>query len=94
MAEKRKRLEIWLPTDHPIWKLPEGQRAKVARAVLEAAFGRKAAGQVFVALDARLAAIEARLARLEESVHTGATNTGQQKEATIPNPDDFLSAFE
>ncbi|AEG15189.1 hypothetical protein Desku_1609 [Desulfofundulus kuznetsovii DSM 6115] len=96
MAEKRKRLEIWLPADHPLWKLPEGQRAKVARAVLEAAFGRKAAGQVFAALDTRLAAIEEALTRLEEAVRAGPANTGPQEEetTTIPDPDDFLSAFE
>lgn len=92
MAGKRRRLEVWLPEDHPVWELPEGQRAKVVRTILEAAFNR----MVWPSsrLDERLARIEEALARLEEKLAGAVSSTNAPREEQLLDPDSFLAAFE
>lgn len=48
----RKRLDIWLPEDHPIFSYPSGVRAKVAREWLD--------------IGARLASIDKNIEEIKE----------------------------
>ncbi|MDD2586793.1 MAG: hypothetical protein PHT79_09765 [Syntrophomonadaceae bacterium] len=54
MPERTKRLDLRLPTDHPIWKYPKGTRGVIAREWLN--FGYK-----FSQIEERLSQIEKRL---------------------------------
>jgi len=85
----RKRLELWLPDSHFIWGLPKGSRATFAVSCLDLV-------PVLSRLEKRLAAIEDRLARLEEAVRAGPGrgNVRPQEETVLPDPDSFLAAFE
>lgn len=75
--ENKRRLEVLLPEDHPVWALPARVRAKVVRAVLDAAFRR--APWPDGALEERLAAIEAKLEALEAKLG-GAPVSDRQEE--------------
>lgn len=61
-----KRLDLWLPTDHWIWTVPEKSRTAVTKKCLE--FGSQDVSSLLADLNARLAAIEKALARLEQKI--------------------------
>lgn len=63
-----RRLELRLPDDHPIWKVPHRLRASTARRWLELG---AAAEEAQESLEERLAAVETRLAALERSLALG-----------------------
>ncbi|NPV30780.1 MAG: hypothetical protein HPY58_14280 [Firmicutes bacterium] len=50
-----KRLDLWLPENHPVFKYPPGSRVKVARQWLD--------------LGARLSGVEKKLTELEEKLN-------------------------
>lgn len=52
--EGLKRLELWLPVNHPVWSLPLGTRAAVAKEWLK--------------IGARLATLEEAVTRLEQKL--------------------------
>jgi DNA-binding GntR family transcriptional regulator len=63
-----RRLELRLPDDHPIWRVPDRLRASTARRWLELGAAVEEAER---GLEERLAAVEARLAALERAVAAG-----------------------
>lgn len=80
--EGLRRLELWLPVNHPIWSYPDGTRARVAASMLD----------LGLALEARLARIEERLARLEER---GVPAEPREEEGRRRlDPAAFLAAFD
>ena len=63
-----RRLELRLPDDHPIWRVPDRLRASTARRWLELGATAEEAQE---SLEERLAAVEARLAALERALAAG-----------------------
>jgi hypothetical protein len=58
----RKRLDIWLPEDHPIFSYPSGVRAKVAREWLD--------------IGARLSNIDKNINEIKEKINELEKNPG------------------
>lgn len=61
-----KRLDLWLPENHPIFSYPPRTRAKTARDWLD--------------IGARLSGLEKKLEDLEAKLASGAFPTGQEQE--------------
>ncbi|AKX95738.1 hypothetical protein MTHERMOG20_23500 [Moorella thermoacetica] len=81
--EGMKRLDIWLPYNHPIWDYPPGLRARKAREWLDIA----------AMLETRLARLEEKIeAVLEHGIAGTGNSSGQSAvETETPiNPDLFL----
>ncbi|NHM25975.1 hypothetical protein G7K71_02900 [Desulfofundulus sp. TPOSR] len=107
MEKKRKRLEVLVPEEHPIWRVPKGSRTAFVVACLDLGTRME---EILAVVDARFATIEGRLVSLEEAlVRMGArleealaggrpaepgVRPGEGETATIPDPDGFLAAFE
>lgn len=71
---KFKRLELWLPVDHPLFDYPPGQRATRAKELLDTA----------LRLEERLAGIEKQLAEIAENRgNEGTVNIGQVRKNTV-----------
>ena len=68
-----RRLELRLPDDHPIWRVPDRLRASTARRWLELG---AAAEEAERGLEERLAAVEARLAAVERALAAGPPGGG------------------
>lgn len=77
--EGLKRLEIWLPDNHPVWQYPPGQRAPMAREMLDLA----------LYLEKRLRRLEEKLDTLSRSETTDGGNSREDTTASI-NPELFL----
>lgn len=65
-----RRLDLWLPESHPVFKYPPGTRAKVAREWLD--------------IGARLAGVERKLEELREKLENGVPPAGQEKNGDLP----------
>lgn len=89
-----KRLELRLPEGHPIWQVPAGQRAEVARRWLElgreAELAREGVETRLARVEEKLAALEVRVTRLEAGGVPGGQGSGGVKK---PDAGKFLAAF-
>ncbi|KYH30661.1 hypothetical protein [Neomoorella mulderi] len=101
MYDGKRRLDLWLPDDHPVWSFPKGDRSRKVRELLDLAMCLE---RGFGSLEARLGRLEVglgrleeRLVRLEEAVaHGGAAVQSNKVKAdggNIPDLTSFLSAF-
>lgn len=61
-----KRLDLWLPENHPVFEYPPGARAKVAREWLD--------------IGARLSGVERKLEELKDRLDNSISPGGQKKQ--------------
>jgi hypothetical protein len=81
-----RRLELRLPEDHPIFGLPPGARAAVAKACLDLAERLREVSERLAAIEGRLAALEAKA----EAVHSGGLEPRAGGVGVAVDPKDFL----
>lgn len=85
-TSKKKVLAVRIPADHPVWKLPRGQRTKAVLAALDAAVGhvpppQEDPGSGLSNLERRVAAVEKKVSDLEnrlEPLLTGSAAAGER----------------
>jgi acyl transferase domain-containing protein len=101
MGGGKKRLDLWLPDDHPVWSFPKGQRSERVRELLDLALrlekGFRLMEERLARLEARLGRLEEGMARLEEAVAAGGVavqaRTAGAGGGNVPDPAAFLGAF-
>lgn len=77
---------MWLPADHPVWKLHPGARAAVAREWLNiSAYLEKT--------DSRLAEIENRLAQIEKRLANSQHPDKEEPDRSSEPGDEFLKSL-
>lgn len=90
MRKGRRRLDLWLPDNHPIFELPSKTRSEWIRQVVDlAVFIDQRLGDI----DQRLQSIEARLNALGSAQEGVVQPPQEEKKQTVVDPSEFLKAF-
>jgi len=97
--EGLRRLELWLPVDHPLWRYPSGTRARTAVTMLDAGM---LSVQILARLEERMdrlaeqiAGLAERIIRIEEALKQGSgigKGVGDDSKV-MPDPGAWLDAW-